>query len=119
VHVVFVVVSGSEEDVGVVVGDIKQFPFQVCPETVVDDLATIFGRDNEVIFAVIDAVARPPIPHAPDGITDVRMKGAPSIPRAYARGSKGAVLEEADRDLTEPHKNGYIGNFLRLKEKYA
>lgn len=55
--VVFVVVAGLEEDVWVVFSNLEQFPIQMCPQALVDDLPTVFDRNDEMVFTMVYAMA--------------------------------------------------------------
>ena len=53
---VFVVIRLFEIEGWVVFGDFNQFPFQICEQTIVDYLSTVFGREYDVVIAEVDGV---------------------------------------------------------------
>ena len=53
---VLVMVLCLEEDPGIVFGDVKQFPFQICPESVIDHLSSVLGGENDMIFTMVETV---------------------------------------------------------------
>ncbi len=53
---ILVVVPGFEKYGRIMFSDFEQFPFKVRPQALIDHFATVFGRDDEVILAVVDTV---------------------------------------------------------------
>jgi len=88
VDVVLVVVPGFEEDVGMVFGDFEQFPLQIHPQTSVDHVTTVFGRNDEVIFAVVYAMVASAEFHA-ETLTWTRGRGE----RIHPTGLRPGVYE--------------------------
>ena len=55
-EVVFIMVDGFEDNGWVVLMDLEQFPFEVAEEAWIKDVPTVFGRKNQVVITVVDAV---------------------------------------------------------------
>ena len=51
-----VMVDGHEMEFWVIFCDFLEFILQIREHALVEDLATVFGRDDEVVHAVVDRV---------------------------------------------------------------
>ncbi len=54
---VSIVVPCLEEDLWIVLRDFEQFPLKVLPEASINDFSTVFGRDDEMVVALVKRVA--------------------------------------------------------------
>ena len=62
--VVSVVIHGLDEYMGIVIGDLLEFQFHMSHKAVVPDIPAIFGRKDEMIFAVVYGMRELAILHA-------------------------------------------------------
>jgi len=101
VCMIFVVIHGFEEYVLIVFVDFEQFPFQVLPQSIVDTLATVFGRHDDMVFAVIQAMTASCIFCHATSVARTRWCGKRVHPWAYAQGVIGALKDVEWVELAE------------------
>lgn len=77
---VFIMVHRLEEYRRIMLRDLEQFSFEMCPQPRVDDVPPVLRRYDDVVFATVNAMIPLPVFHAFHFTMAARTEGAPCIP---------------------------------------